>query len=102
MRLLPREEKFYHLFARQVEIISEAARLLLEGVSSGNSRLTRAAEANAIRANCRGDAIIEAKLSPTRQRLTFLDARTGEDLPVDVDWRADRMTIQHRMFMSRE
>src|SRR5436305_1506535 len=44
MRLLPREEKFYHLFAKQVEIISEAARLLLEGVSSGNSRLTRAAE----------------------------------------------------------
>ena len=32
MRLLPREEKFYHLFLKQVEIISEASRLLLEGV----------------------------------------------------------------------
>ena len=27
MRLLPREEKFYHLFLKQVEIISEASRL---------------------------------------------------------------------------
>jgi len=33
MRLLPREEKFYHLFLKQVEIISEASRLLLEGVT---------------------------------------------------------------------
>jgi hypothetical protein len=32
MRLLPREEKFYHLFLKQVEIISEASRLLLDGV----------------------------------------------------------------------
>ena len=31
MRLLPREEKFFHLFPKQVEIISEASRLLLEG-----------------------------------------------------------------------
>ena len=29
MRLLPREEHFYHLFVKQVEIISEASRLLL-------------------------------------------------------------------------
>ena len=43
MRLLPREEKFYHLLPRQVEIISEAARLLLEGVRGGNSRLAGAA-----------------------------------------------------------
>jgi len=31
MRLLPREEKFYHLFLKQVEIIAEAAHMLLEG-----------------------------------------------------------------------
>ena len=36
MRLLPREEKFYHLFRKQVEMISEASRLLLEGVRIGN------------------------------------------------------------------
>jgi hypothetical protein len=43
MRLLPREEKFYHLFLKQVEIISEASRLLLEGVRAGtNARLAGA------------------------------------------------------------
>ena len=41
MSLLPREEKFYHLFLNQVEIISEASRLLLEGVRDGNARLTK-------------------------------------------------------------
>ena len=39
MRLLPREEKFFHLFQKQVELISEASRLLLDGVRAGNSRL---------------------------------------------------------------
>jgi len=39
MRLLPREEKFYGLFSKQAELISEASRLLLEGVKAGNSRL---------------------------------------------------------------
>ena len=39
MRLLPREEKFYGLFLKQVEIISEAARLLLDGVRAGNARM---------------------------------------------------------------
>src|SRR5581483_10940947 len=39
MKLLPREEKFYSLFLKQVEIISEAARLLLDGVRAGNARM---------------------------------------------------------------
>ena len=39
MRLLPREEKFYHLFLKQVEIIAEASRLLDDGVRNGNARL---------------------------------------------------------------
>ncbi|MCL5743367.1 MAG: DUF47 family protein [Acidobacteria bacterium] len=39
MRLLPREEKFYGLFNRQAELISEASHLLLEGARSGSSRM---------------------------------------------------------------
>jgi hypothetical protein len=35
MKLLPREEKFYGLFVKQVQIIAEASRLLLDGVRSG-------------------------------------------------------------------
>ena len=38
MRLLPREEKFFSLFSRQVEVISEASKLLMEGAQAGNSR----------------------------------------------------------------
>ena len=37
MRLLPREEKFYTLFLGQVDIISEAARLLLEAGADPNA-----------------------------------------------------------------
>ena len=40
MRLLPRAEKFYHLFLKQVELISEASRLLLDGMRAGNGRLS--------------------------------------------------------------
>jgi predicted phosphate transport protein (TIGR00153 family) len=44
MRLLPRDEKFYQLFLKQVEIIDQASQMLLEGVRDGNSRLTAAAK----------------------------------------------------------
>lgn len=41
MRLLPREEKFFELFLRQAQIITDAASLLLSGVKAGNSELAR-------------------------------------------------------------
>jgi len=44
MRLLPREEKFYAYFHKQVTYLNEAAQLLLEGVKAGNSTLATAAE----------------------------------------------------------
>jgi predicted phosphate transport protein (TIGR00153 family) len=77
MRLLPREEKFYHLFAKQVEIISEAARLLLEGVSSGNSRLTRAAEEISILEH-NGDEVIHEVFRRLNQ--TFITPIDPEDI----------------------
>jgi len=43
MKLLPREEKFYHYFLEQAGIITEASRLLLEGARAGNSSLADAA-----------------------------------------------------------
>jgi hypothetical protein len=39
MNLLPREEKFFALFLNQVKIISQAARLLMDGTRAGNSEL---------------------------------------------------------------
>ena len=57
MRLLPREEKFFDLFLKQVGIINQASRLLLEGVKSGNSRLAGIAE-QVIDLEHRGDEVI--------------------------------------------
>jgi uncharacterized protein Yka (UPF0111/DUF47 family) len=57
MRLLPREEKFFGLFLKQADIISEAARLLLDGVRAGNSTLDAfAMEINVL--EHRGDELI--------------------------------------------
>ncbi len=77
MRLLPREEKFYHLFVKQVEIISEASRLLLDGLRAGNSRLSGAAtEINVL--EHRGDEVIHEIF--TRLNQTFITPIDPEDI----------------------
>jgi predicted phosphate transport protein (TIGR00153 family) len=77
MRLLPREEKFYHLFTRQVDIISEASRHLLEGVRAGNSRLREsAAEINQL--EHKGDEVIHDIF--TRLNQTFITPLDPEDI----------------------
>ncbi len=77
MRLLPREEKFYHLFLKQVEIISEASRLLLDGLRAGNSRLAGAAtEINVL--EHRGDEVIHEIF--TRLNQTFITPLDPEDI----------------------
>src|SRR5437016_3493839 len=77
MRLLPREEKFYHLFIKQVEVISEASRLLLEGVRAGNSRLTSAAAEIAVLEH-KGDEVIHEIF--TRLNQTFITPIDPEDI----------------------
>jgi len=77
MKLLPREEKFYHLFARQVEIISEAARLLLEGVKLGNSRLAGAATEITVLEH-KGDEVIHEVFRRLNQ--TFITPIDPEDI----------------------
>src|SRR5437016_1746383 len=77
MRLLPREEKFYHLFLKQVAIISEASRLLLEGLRAGNARLvTTATEINVLEHN--GDEVIHELF--TRLNSTFITPIDPEDI----------------------
>ena len=77
MRLLPREEKFYHLFLKQVEIISEASRLLLDGVRAGNARLpTVATEINVLERQ--GDEVIHEIF--TRLNQTFITPIDPEDI----------------------
>jgi predicted phosphate transport protein (TIGR00153 family) len=77
MRLLPREEKFYHLFHKQVSIISEASRLLLEGVKFGSARMaTIATEINLL--EHRGDEVIHEIY--TRLNQTFITPIDPEDI----------------------
>jgi uncharacterized protein Yka (UPF0111/DUF47 family) len=77
MRLLPREEKFYQLFLRQVDIISDAARLLLEGVQAGNSRLEAVAtEINVL--EHKGDEVIHELFK--RLNSTFITPIDPEDI----------------------
>src|SRR5947209_14352220 len=77
MRLLPREEKFYHLFLKQVEIISDASKLLLEGVQTGNSRLTSAASEIKTLEH-QGDEVIHELF--TRLNQTFITPLDPEDI----------------------
>ena len=77
MRLLPREEHFYHLFVKQVEIISEASRLLLDGVRAGNSRLAGCAT-EILSLEHRGDEIIHEIF--TRLNQTFITPIDPEDI----------------------
>jgi len=77
MRLLPREEKFYHLFLKQVEIIAEAAHMLLDGVRAGDTRMaTSAAEIGTL--EHRGDEVIHEVFIRLNQ--TFITPIDPEDI----------------------
>ena len=77
MRLLPREEKFYGLFLKQVEIILEAARLLLDGVRAGNARMAGVATEINVLEN-KGDEVIHEIF--TRLNQTFITPIDPEDI----------------------
>ena len=77
MRLLPRDEKFYHLFLKQVELISEASRLLLVGVRAGNARLARVATEICVLEN-KADEVIHEIF--TRLNQTFITPIDPEDI----------------------
>src|SRR5207249_5116347 len=77
MRLLPREEKFFGLFLKQTEIISEASKLLVEGVRLGNSRLAAAATEITVLEH-KGDEVIHEIF--TRLNQTFITPIDPEDI----------------------
>src|SRR5689334_21090566 len=77
MKLLPREEKFFALFLKQVENICEASLLLLEGARAGNSQLGRVSEQ--IKAlESKGDEITHDIF--TRLNQTFITPLDPEDI----------------------
>ena len=77
MRLLPREEKFYSLFLSQVDIICEAARLLLQGVKAGTTRLADVAK-DIKTLEHQGDELIHELF--TRLNQTFITPLDPEDI----------------------
>jgi predicted phosphate transport protein (TIGR00153 family) len=77
MRLLPREEKFYHYFNEQASLIMQAADLLLTAARSGNDALTKAAD-DIGRLESKGDEIIHEIFTKLNQ--TFITPIDPEDI----------------------
>jgi uncharacterized protein len=77
MNLLPRDDKFYAFFLKQVDIICQAARVLLDGVSIGNSRMAGAATEISVLEH-RGDEVIHSIF--TRLNQTFITPMDPEDI----------------------
>ena len=77
MKLIPREEKFFHFFLEQVRIICEASQLLMDGARAGNASLATAALK--IRAlEQQGDEVIHEIY--VRLNQTFITPLDPEDL----------------------
>lgn len=77
MRLIPREEKFFQLFLKQVQLISQASAVLLAGVKAGNSSMAAACEAIQ-RLEHDGDDVIHDIF--TRLNQTFITPLDPEDI----------------------
>jgi hypothetical protein len=78
-------------FLRRVHTQVIAAMTVIETAADQGRRLVelvRQAGEHAGAQACRGELVVAARHSAGRQRLTFLDAVTGADLPIEVDWRA--------------
>ena len=77
MRLLPRQEKFFDLFIKQVDLIVQASQLLLEGIKQGNSHLSRTA-ARIQQLEQEGDEVIHDIITKLNQ--TFITPLDPEDI----------------------
>lgn len=77
MKLLPREEKFFHYFQQQVKFICQAADLLVKGASAGNAHLASAAHQIRALEQQADDVIHEIY---TRLNSTFITPLDPEDI----------------------
>ncbi|HSI57153.1 MAG TPA: M14 family metallocarboxypeptidase [Ideonella sp.] len=78
-------------FLRRVHTQALAAMTVVETAAAQGPRLlalVRQAEADAQAQACRGELVVEARHTPGRQKMVMLDAASGADLPMEVDWRA--------------
>jgi hypothetical protein len=77
MRLLPREEKFFHYFVEQSQLILQAARMLHSAAKRGNSALAESA-LEIEKLEQRGDEIIHEIFTKLNQ--TFITPLDPEDI----------------------
>lgn len=77
MRLLPREEKFFHYFIEQADLIAQATEQFRQAAEKGMSAL-REAEVSIARLEQRGDEIIHEIY--TRLNQTFITPLDPEDI----------------------
>jgi predicted phosphate transport protein (TIGR00153 family) len=77
LQFLPREEEFFALFVKQVTLIAEASRWLLNAASDGNSAMAQAKEAIR-KLEGDGDEIIHETF--TRLNQTFITPIDPEDI----------------------
>ncbi len=77
MNLLPHDDKFYAGFLKQADLICEAARVLLDGVNLGNSRMAGAATEISVLEH-RGDEVIHGVFKRLNQ--TFITPLDPEDI----------------------
>jgi predicted phosphate transport protein (TIGR00153 family) len=77
MRLLPREEKFFHYFSEQADLIAQAAQQFRQAAERGTSAL-REAEVSIARLEQKGDEIIHEIY--TRLNQTFITPLDPEDI----------------------
>jgi predicted phosphate transport protein (TIGR00153 family) len=77
MRLLPREEKFFHYFVEQSKLIHQSAKLLNQAARKGNSALPHAAS-EIEKLERQGDEIIHEIF--TRLNQTFITPIDPEDI----------------------
>ena len=84
-------------FVRRVQTQVLAATTVIETAARQGPallQLTAQAGQRAKDEACHGDLVVEAWQTPMRQRLDFLDAKSGEERAIDVDWRsADPLKI---------
>lgn len=77
MKLLPRDDKFFEYFQKQVKLISQAAALLVEGATAGNAHLANAAhQIHVLEENA--DTILHETY--TRLNSTFITPLDPEDI----------------------
>src|SRR5580704_13454089 len=77
MNLLPRDDKFFAFFLKQVDIICQAAHVLQDGVRIGDSRLAGAATEISVLEH-RGDEVIHSIFHRLNQ--TFITPLDPEDI----------------------